>query len=315
MTSKPPSDLTPARVRAIRARLLEWYERTGQDFPWRTARDPYLALVAAVCAQQTQMSRVLPTYQRWVEAFPTLGAAARATNAEALRVWARAGYPRRALAIRDSARICLERHGGALPRGDAELLALPGVGPFTAAIVRCFGYGEDAVAIDTNVVRLLGRLVGGDLQPARETPPARIEAWARRLLPAGDAARWNPTVMDYGGLVCRARPRCAECVVANLCAARPRFEAGEAATPVRAQGAFAGSDREWRGRLLRELRAAERPLRVSALLEAAGAGIDDASRVRTLLGGLCTEGMAWSRGGWCGLGERAERREAAERSG
>jgi A/G-specific adenine glycosylase len=110
--------------------------------------------------------------------------------------------------------------------------------------------------------------------------------------------------MDYGGLVCRARPRCGECAVASLCAARPRFEAGETATPVRAQGAFAGSDRQWRGRLLRELRAAERPLRVSALLEAAGAGVEDASRVRALLAGLCAEGMAWSRGGWCGLGER-----------
>ncbi len=295
--------LTPERIALIRGRLLEWYTGAGQDFPWRVARDPYLALVAAVCAQQTQMARVLPTYERWVGAFPTLAAAAGATNADVLRAWERAGYPRRALALRDASRICIERHGGSLPREEPALLALPGVGPFTAAIVRCFGFGEDSVAIDTNVVRVLGRLLGGDLQPARETSAREIEGWARVLLPPGDAARWNPALMDYGGLVCAARPRCNECVVTDLCAARPRFEAGEAATPVRAQGAFGGSDREWRGRLLRELRAAEQPLPVRALLEASGAQPADADRVRALLERLCREGMAWSRDGWCGLGD------------
>ncbi len=297
------ADLSPERIRAIRIRLLNWYEGAGQDFPWRVARDPYLALVAAVCAQQTQMSRVLPTYERWVAAFPSLEAAARASNADALRAWERAGYPRRALAIRDSARICVEQYGGTLPRNDADLLALPGVGPFTAAIVRCFGFGEDSVAVDTNVVRLLGRLVGGDLQPARESSPRDIQGWAAALVPTGDAARWNPAVMDFGGLVCAARPRCDACTLADLCAARPRFEAGEVATPVRAQGAFGGSDREWRGRLLRELRAATRPLRVSTLLERAGADATTAARVRALFAALCAEGMAWSRGGWCGLGD------------
>ncbi len=288
----------------LRARLLEWYDAVGQDFPWRTARNPYFALVAAVCAQQTQMVRVLPTFERWVAAFPTLEAAAAASNADALRTWARAGYPRRALALRDAARICIDQHDGALPEDEAALLALPGVGPFTAAIVRCFGFGLDAVAIDTNVVRLLGRLIGGDLQPARESSARDIERWARALLPSGAAARWNPALMDYGGLVCAARPRCDACVVVDACAARPRFEAGERAAPVRAQGAFANSDREWRGRLLRELRASARPMRLTALLEAAGASTADAPRVRALLRALCAEGMAWSRGGWCGLGER-----------
>ncbi|MCC6237463.1 MAG: A/G-specific adenine glycosylase [Dehalococcoidia bacterium] len=299
-----PAPLPVEGVRLLRTRLLEWYDATGQDFPWRTARNPYFALVAAVCAQQTQMSRVLPTFERWIAAFPTLEAAAAASNAEALRTWARAGYPRRALAIRDAARLCLEQHGGTLPADTTALLALPGVGPFTAAIVRCFGFGLDAVAIDTNVVRLLGRLLGGDLQPARESSPRDIERWAHELLPPGEAARWNPALMDYGGLVCAARPRCDVCVVVDACVARPRFAAGEQAVPVRAQGAFANSDREWRGRLLHELRTAARPIRVGALLEAVGASTADTPRVRALLKALCVEGMAWSRGGWCGLGER-----------
>ncbi len=299
-----PPTLAVELVGVLRARLLGWYEQAGQDFPWRTGANPYFALVAAVCAQQTQMSRVLPTFERWVAAFPTLAAAAEASNADALRTWERAGYPRRALAIRDAARICVAQHGGALPREAAALLALPGVGPFTAAIVRCFGYGEDAVAIDTNVVRLLGRLIGGALQPARESSARDIERWAHELLPPGDAARWNPAVMDFGGLVCAARPRCDGCVLADICAARPRFAAGELATPVRAQARFSGSDREWRGRLLLQLRTAAGPMRVGALVEAAGASDAEAPRVRALLRALCAEGMAWSRGGWCGLGER-----------
>ncbi|MEE8338385.1 MAG: A/G-specific adenine glycosylase, partial [Dehalococcoidia bacterium] len=173
-------DLTPQRLGRIRTLLLDWYDEHGDEFPWRTSRDPYAALVAAVCSQQTQISRVLVLYERWMAAFPTLVAAAAATRSRVLRVWERGGYPRRAVALHESARICVEQHGGALPRDEQALLALPGVGPFTAAIVRCYGFGEDAVAVDTNIVRLIGRVVMGDLQPARETPSAAIDGAARR---------------------------------------------------------------------------------------------------------------------------------------
>jgi len=303
-------ELTPQRLGRIRSRLLAWYDAAprgaaAQDFPWRTAGDPYLALVAAVCAQQTQMSRVIEIYERWVEAFPTLDAAAAASTAEVLRVWGRGGYPRRALAIRDAARICLEAHGGGLPREPAALLALPGVGPFTAAIVRCFGYGDDAAAVDTNIVRVIGRLVFGDLQPARERAPREIEAAAVRLLRPGTAARWNPALMDYGARVCTPRPRCGECVVASLCRARPRFEAGERAAPVRAQGAFDGSDRQWRGRILERLRGAEGAVAVEALVASLATGRGEAGRVRANLEGLVREGLAWVEGGRCGLGDGA----------
>src|SRR5205814_5311230 len=115
-----------------------------------------------------------------------------ASRADALRTWGRAGYPRRAAALHETARRCVAQHGGALPRDRDALLALPGVGPFTAAIVQCFGFGDDAVAVDTNIVRVIGRLVFGDLQPASETPRAAIDAAAAQLLPRGEAARWNP---------------------------------------------------------------------------------------------------------------------------
>ncbi len=295
--------LAPSRVAAIRRALLGWYEAHGEAFPWRHARSPYWALVAGVCSQQTQMSRVLPLWQRWVEAFPDIEALARADTATVLRVWERAGYPRRALALREAARICVALHGGALPRDPQALLALPGVGPFTTAIVQCFGFEDSASAVDTNVIRVLGRLVYGDVQPAAETPHADIDATAARLLPHGNAGPWNATLMEYGAKVCTPRPHCQACVVHRLCAARPRFEAGAVAAPIRAQGRFAGSDRQWRGRIMRALRDADGPLRTPAFVRALASDEAERATVRRLLAALCAEGFAWSRSGRCGLGD------------
>jgi A/G-specific adenine glycosylase len=295
--------LTAYSAGRIRRALLGWYEVHASPFPWRESRDPYAALVAAVCSQQTQMSRVLPLWERWMAAFPTLADAAAADRAEVLRVWDGAGYPRRAIALREAARRCLAEHGGELPRDPDALLALPGVGPFTAGIVRCFGWGDDAVAVDTNVVRVLGRLVHGDLQPAKETPAAAVLETAERLLPHGRAPSWNPALMDYGARVCTPRPRCEECVVSRWCAARPRFERGERAVPVRAQGRFDGSDRQWRGRLLRVLREHHGPLRTAALLREVARTPEETATARRLFAALCAERMAWQRGGWCGLGD------------
>ncbi len=302
--------LTPRQVSSIRRALLAWGDKYTQDFPWREARDPYAALVAAVCSQQTQMERVLPLWERWMAAFPTLGAAAAADTAELLRVWAGAGYPRRALAIREAARRCSAQHDGALPRDPIALLALPGVGPFTAAIVRCFGWADDAAAIDTNVVRVLGRLVHGDLQPALETRPRDLIETAERLLPPGAAGRWNAMLMDYGARVCTPRPHCEQCVVARLCPARPRFAAGASAEPVRAQPRFQGSVRQWRGRVLRALREASGAVRVASLVRTLAADDAEASTVREVLAKLCAEGLAWSHRGTCGLGDRPESRSA-----
>ncbi len=302
-------DLTPQRLGRLRSLLLDWYDEFGDDFPWRSGGDPYAALVAAVCSQQTQISRVLVLYERWIAAFPTLPDAAAATRARVLRVWGRGGYPRRAVALHESARICIERHDGAVPRDEQALLALPGVGPFTAAIVRCYGFGDDAVAIDTNIVRLIGRIVFGDLQPARETPPRAIERAAHRLLRPGTAARWNPALMEYGGRVCTPRPHCVGCVVAGLCAAAPRFRAGERAEPVHAQPAFEGSDRQRRGRLLDTLRdpANARGMPIATLVAELAPEPAEAKLVRALLAALCDDGLAWSDGGRCGLGERDRR--------
>jgi len=301
----PPSDaapptevpaLTPQRLGRIRTLLLHWYDEHEQPFPWRNARDPYLALVAAVCAQQTQIARAIQIYERWTAAFPTIETAASASRAEILRVWDRAGYPRRAVNLHEATRICVDQHHGQLPRDHTQLLSLPGIGPFTAAIVASFGFGDDAAAVDTNIIRVIGRLICGHLQPATDTPRATIDALAQLLLRPGTADRWNPTLMDYGGRVCTPRPHCNQCVVAHLCAARPRFAAGETSEPVRAQGKFTGSDRDWRGRLMQSLRdrlaTGAPPLRTTTLINSLTDHPATRRRLHTLLKSLVTDGLA-----------------------
>lgn len=293
----PAPTITPQRLGRIRTLLLDWYDEHEQPFPWRNAHDPYLALVAAVCAQQTQIARVIQIYERWVAAFPNVEAAATASRAEILRVWDRAGYPRRAVNLHQASRICVQQHDGRIPRDPEALLALPGVGPFTQAIVLGFGFGDDMAAVDTNIIRVIGRLVCGHLQPATDTPRATIDQLAAQLLRPGTAARWNPALMDYGGRVCTPRPHCDQCVVAHLCAARPRFAAGETAEPVRAQGRFEDSDRDWRGRLMQSLRDHHTsdnapPLRTTTLINSLTKDPATRKRLRTLLTTLVADGLA-----------------------
>ena len=262
-----PRPLSAQRLGAIRKRLLAWYDEHEQPFPWRNAGDPYAALVAAVAAQQTQMSRVLQIYERWMEAFPTIRALAAASDGDAIRVWGRAGYPRRAVYLHRTARLVCEQYEGQLPADRTLLESLPGVGPFTAAIVLNFGHGIDAAAIDTNIVRVLGRMLFGDLQPASETPTAHIRWAAERLLPEKQAARWNPALMDFGASICAAKPKCDLCPVSTLCVAQTRFAAGQRADAVRAQAKFTGSQRELRGMILSQLRASASPLNRASLIE------------------------------------------------
>ena len=262
-----PRPLSPQRLGAIRKRLLAWYAEHEQPFPWRNARDPYAALVAAVAAQQTQMSRVLQIYERWMAAFPTIRDLAEASDADAIRVWGRAGYPRRAVYLHRTATIVCEQYDGRLPSERTLLESLPGVGPFTAAIVLNFGHGIDAAAVDTNIVRVLGRLLFGDLQPANDTPSAHIGWAVERLLPDSQATRWNPALMDFGASICTPTPKCDLCALATLCVAEPKFRAGQRPAAARAQGRFAGSQRELRGMILSLLRAADEPLTRSSVIQ------------------------------------------------
>ncbi len=298
-----PRPLSPQRLGAIRKRLLLWYRKYEQPFPWRNAQDPYAALVAAVCAQQTQMSRVLQIYVRWMAAFPTVNDLANASDADALRVWDRAGYPRRALYLHRTAKIVRQQYGGKLPRQRSALEALPGVGPFTAAMVLNFGYGIDAAAVDTNIIRVLGRVVFGDLQPVASTPKRQVEWAAERLLPDKQARSWNAALMDFGAAVCAPTPRCSQCPLTTLCAAHYRFATGERAQRARRQSPFRGSQRELRGLAVSQLRSATGPIPRSVMTDhVAKTASVRWSRVSAAIGSLIDDGLIHQVGGSLHLG-------------
>jgi A/G-specific adenine glycosylase len=207
--------------------LLDWFVRAGRDLPWRRTRDPYAILVSEVMLQQTQVERVVPRYHAWLARWPTVHDLAAAAAGEAIAEWQGLGYNRRALALHRAARQV------AADGWPSDLTELPGVGPYTAAAVRCFAFGEDVLPIDVNVARV-----------QRRTGTTFTSAAAQAL-------------MDLGATTCLARvPRCASCPLERLCPSRGTREA-----PQRKQGRFEGSFRQRRAATLRLVTAAARHLR------------------------------------------------------
>ncbi len=262
------------------APVRDWYAQNARDLPWRRAdASAWSILVSEIMLQQTPVSRVLPAHAAWLARWPSPGSLAAASAADAVRQWDRLGYPRRAVRLHASAQLMVSRHGGQVPARADQLRALPGIGSYTAAAVASFAYGHRHAVLDTNVRRVLARLVNGEGQPRAAQSAAELRL-AESLLPADGrtAARWSVGVMELGALVCTAaKPRCAECPLADLCAWRER---GCPPAPAgRAAPAYAGSDRHCRGRLLAVLRAAGGPVPASQL---AGAWDDSGQRARSL---------------------------------
>ena len=243
-------------------------------------------LVSEVMLQQTPVVRVEPAWRAWLERWPTPSALAADEPGEAVRAWGRLGYPRRALRLHAAATAVVERHGGRLPASVPELLALPGVGDYTARAVAAFAFRQRHPVVDTNVRRVVARAVEGlaDAQVTR-----RDLALVEALLPEDDedAATTSVALMELGALVCVARtPRCAVCPVTDLCAWRqagmPALEA-----PVRRAQAWAGTDRQVRGRLMAVLRDSATPVAAGAL---AAAWAEPVQRARAL-DGLVADGL------------------------
>ncbi len=263
-------DPDPELLEAVRARVLDWVERSARDLPWRRTRDPYRVLVAEVLAQQTQAERAAEAFPRFLARFPDPETLALATPAEVLREWQGLGYNRRALALRACARAVVER--GGWPRSVEELATLPGVGPYTARAVACFALGQDVAPVDTNVGRVLARSLAG-VDPSQLTPASR-QRLADAALPRGRAWAWSSALMDVGSAHCRPRPRCDGCPVALQC----RWRAlGVAAPPPKPRPVppFSSSDRRWRGAVVRVLAAEAAGLDEPALAAAVGAGAAD----------------------------------------
>ena len=212
----------PARRQWFRRRLLAWYRQHGRELPWRETRDPYRVLVSEIMLQQTQVDRVLPKYQEWLERYPTFEALAKANEREVVRTWYPLGYnirPRRLQAI---ARESVARFDGTLPDDEQTLLSFKGIGPYTAGAVRSFAFGKRAAILDTNVARVLYRVFVGRGDARSHAMKTNLWALSRAVLPHRHVYDFNQALMDFGATVCAARsPRCEACTMRRGCKSYP----------------------------------------------------------------------------------------------
>ncbi|WP_231975728.1 A/G-specific adenine glycosylase [Mycobacterium sp. E2462] len=240
--------------------LLGWYERARRDLPWRQPGvSAWQILVSEFMLQQTPVARVLPIWSDWVRRWPTPSATAAASAADVLRAWGKLGYPRRAKRLHECAVAIARDHGDVVPDDVETLLGLPGVGSYTARAVACFAYRQRVPVVDTNVRRVVARVVHG-LADAGSPSATRDHADVEALLPAEETApQFSVALMELGATVCTARaPRCGLCPLRH-CAWRHAGYPAAQGPPRRAQ-AYAGTDRQVRGRLLDVLRASDFPV-------------------------------------------------------
>jgi A/G-specific adenine glycosylase len=278
---------------ALEDEIVGWYDSNRRDLPWRQPGvGAWAVMVSEFMLQQTPVNRVLPAYAAWLARWPSAPALAGASPAEAVRQWDRLGYPRRALRLHAAATIITSKHGGEVPADIAALRELPGVGSYTAAAIAAFAYGQRHAVLDTNVRRVLARLMTGQQYPQNSLSVAE-QALAQSLLPpAADrrAATWSVALMELGALVCTATtPACPACPVRRNCtwhnADRP------AGIAPRRQKPYQGSDREVRGRLLAVLREARAPVPESAF----DGCCPDSRQLSRALVGLISDGLATRR--------------------
>ena len=245
-----------------------WFLANQRDLPWRA--DGFGAwgiLVSEVMLQQTPVSRVIPRLAEWLERWPDAAALAASPPGDAVRAWDRLGYPRRALRLHAAATAIVELHGGVVPRDIPSLLALPGIGDYTARAVAAFAYGDRHPVVDTNVRRVLARAVDGQGEPGPPSTRRDLAAMEEILPEDATAARLtNAAVMELGAVVCTARsPRCEVCPLSDQCRWRasgyPVYDGPRAAIQPR----FEGSDRQVRGLIMAELRASDIPVTPSEI--------------------------------------------------
>lgn len=270
--------------------VADWYAAGHRDLPWRHPDYPaWGILISEFMLQQTPVARVIPRLAEWLARWPTPADLAAVPPGEAVRAWDRLGYPRRALNLHGAAVVIAERHGNRVPSDVDELLALPGVGPYTARAVAAFAYGVRTPVVDTNVRRVLARVLDGQAEPGPPQTRRDLETM-EGILPL-DAARARLTsagTMELGQVVCTARaPRCELCPLATACAWRaagyPDYDGPRAARQKR----YEGSDRQVRGLILRELRAADIPVPSDTIADL----WPDAAQLERAMAGLLRDGL------------------------
>jgi len=277
---------------SLAAAASNWYESAARELPWREpGTTPWGVVVSEIMLQQTPVGRVAPAWRDWMARWPTPAAMASDPDqpAAAIRMWGRLGYPRRALRLHEIATTVVDRHGGEIPADLADLLALPGVGSYTARAVAAFAFGQRHPVVDTNVRRFVARAVSGLADAGPATTQRDLDA-VEALLPANppDAARASIAFMELGAVVCVARsPRCGVCPVVTSCAWRLAGSPASAVPAPRAQ-TYAGTDRQVRGLLMAVLRDADVPVPAPAL----DTVWPDAAQRTRALAGLLADGLA-----------------------
>ena len=238
----------------LNAKVLRWYRKNGRDLPWRNEHDPYRVLVSEVMLQQTQVSRVLTKYPRFLNRFPSMKRLANARSSDVIKAWEGMGYNSRALRLQRLAETVLSEHHGKLPESIQELEALPGIGRYTAHALACFSFGKHVPVVDTNIRRVLTRVC-----PPKGRAPARKEEeiWilAESLLPRQHSHDWNQAVMDLGATVCTAaQPKCDFCPLIELCPSAHKVRRRKAGTTKPEPGRGGIPNRIYRGRTIQALR-------------------------------------------------------------
>ncbi|MEE1295826.1 MAG: A/G-specific adenine glycosylase [Bifidobacterium sp.] len=258
---------------AVRGPVAAWWDTNARELPWRFGRTtPWGVLVCEVMSQQTQMSRVVPYWEAWMARWPDAMALAAASKSDVITAWGRLGYPRRALRLQECARVVAHEYHDRLPDDYDELMALPGIGDYTASAVLSFAFGERIAVVDTNIRRVLSRAFLGEESLGGATTAAE-RALADLVLPIEPdvASRWNQAIMEIGALVCTAKtPRCEECPLREACLFLADGMPGLGERRTRPRQRFAGTDRQVRGLVLGALRA---------LPEGAALAYDDAAKL------------------------------------
>ncbi len=240
--------LSPAM--AFAEKLLAWYDEQGRSLPWRKTKDPYRILVSEVMLQQTQVDRAVPKYEAWLKAFPDWQALAAASRAEVLKLWSGLGYNNRAVRLHALAKLVVEELGGVLPETEEELVKLPGIGPYTAGALMAFAHNRPGKCIDVNIERIVKRV----FFPKHNITKKMVEEEFLLSFPEGKATKYANALMDFGSLICTAsKPRCDACPLFDDCESKGERPEEHAERKKRRQPKFHGSNRWWRGRILKGL--------------------------------------------------------------
>lgn len=218
----PKSEITQ-----FQKQILSWYNIHKRDLPWRKTSDPYKILVSEIMSQQTQLARVVPKYEAWLQVFPSVNKLAMAKQSEVLRLWSGLGYNRRALYLQKCAQAIVHDHKGIFPKTKEQLQTLPGIGEYTAAAVSCFAFNKQIAVLDTNIRKVI--LINFKQYLAKDTPKALLQV-AEQLLPTGKAKEWNQALMDYASAVLKKEK-----------------------IPIPKQSTFKGSNRYYRGQIVKHL--------------------------------------------------------------